>query len=273
MLIAPRKNKGKKNYASIIGIVTFFAVLIFSLDLGGFLDPIKGYGDLILNPIRYWFYERGRNITTLVKDISSITALQSENRELMIEISDLRQENAEYEELKRENEVLRSQLGLESIVSSNLIISNVIQGDLRSLNSELIILNRGRLDGVDEGAPVIWKGNLIGQVFEVEERISKIRLITSNEISVSVISEDNRTKGIVNGDINGGVLMSKILREENVEEGELILTSGIGVFPKGLIVGRVVEIRGQDSDAEKVARIELLFDFKIIEELFIIDAQ
>lgn len=266
-----KKNKKVNTSATIFLIITFLAILLFTMDLGGFLIPFRSKADIVTNPIRFWFFQKNRAISTFFRDLSSISSLRGENSSLKIKVLELEEALSEQAEIRRENEILRNQLDLKLEDEYFLVKANIIGSDYRPANSNIIIIDKGEKNGVNLNDTVVYGNYLVGRIKDLTEYSATIALVTETDINVPAVSEKNRTKGIVNGDINSGLIMTKILREEKIEVGEKILTSGMGIFPKGIIIGYVSEIRGQDTDVEKIAVIKDYIDLKNIEELFILN--
>lgn len=266
-----KKNRKFSTSATVFLIITFLAILLFTMDLGGFLTPLRSRTDILTNPVRFWFSQKNRAISTFFRDLSSISFLREENKSLKLKVLELESNLSEQTEINRENEVLRNQLGLQFENEYVLIKANIIGSDFRPANSQIIIIDKGQNNGVQVNDTVVYGNYLVGKISDITDFSAIVALITEKEINVPAVSERNRTKGIVNGDINSGLIMTRILREENIEIGEKVLTSGMGSFPKGLIIGDVSEIRGKDTDVEKTASIKGYIDLKNIEELFILD--
>jgi len=267
-----RQSKSKKK-ATTIFFLTFVFLLVFLLDLGGYLDGMRSKLDVVMNPIRFWATSQSRKATTFFRDISSISSMRTENSQLKSQVLDLESSLSVVSEVERENKVLREQLNILPEEEYVLMKADIVGGDLRTGGAMTFIINKGEEDGVNKGQSVMYSGYLIGIVSESFPGSSVVMVIKNKDVSVPVISEKNRTKGLVIGNVESGVLMTKILREEFVDVGEKILTSGIGGFPKGLIVGKILSIRGEDADVEKVAVLEGFVKIGDIEEVFIIDGE
>lgn len=270
--MARPKNKGKNKLTTIL-VISFLAVLLFSLDIGGFLGPIRSKTDLLLNPVRYWFTRQGRSVSTFFRDISSISSLRSENSDLKRQVYQLESDLTSLSAVKKENDDLRAQLEIPDRTNYEIIQSHIIGGDLQSLNNSIIVIDAGSKDGVAVDDVGVFSKYLVGKITEVSENSSVLTLFLSSNLEIPVISEKNRTKGLVKGDVNTGLIMEKVLREEVLEVDEKILTSGIGGFPEDLIVGSVQEVVGNDADVEKKALLTNAIDLKDIEELFVLHAK
>ncbi len=91
-IIMVRKNKKLNTSAVAFLIITFLAILLFSLDFGGFLHPLRSNADVLTNPIRFWFSRKSRAVSTFFRDLSSISSLREENRSLRFRVLELESE-------------------------------------------------------------------------------------------------------------------------------------------------------------------------------------
>ena len=110
--------------------------------------------------------------------------------------------------------------------------------------------------------PVINAYGLIGKVISVTTFTSTVRLITTsdtnNKISVSIISENEKLNGLINGyDYNNQTLeVEGISNTKTVRVGDLVYTSGLGgVFPSGILIGKVESITTDSYDLSKIINI------------------
>ena len=264
------KKKRKTKQRLLLVVIIFFSFFTILLDVGGYINFVSDGTAAVVNPIRYWGTSQGRKATTFLRDLSSISSMRDDNASLRGKVIDLESRLSDYEEVKRENEVLRDQINIVDDVTYQLIKADIVGGDIRASSVGEIFINRGSADGIEEGLSVSYKGYLVGKIDEVHKHSASISLVTSLEMDVPVVSEANRTKGVASGDVQSGITVTKILREENVDEGEKFLTSGIGGYPKGFIIGGVSEVVGEDSDVEKEARLEGFIDIAAIEEVFVL---
>lgn len=265
--------KKKKPQVLILLLVAFLAVLFFSLDIGGFLKPIRSGTDVILNPVRYWFSNQSRTVSTFFRDLSSISSLRQKNNDLQSDIYNLEADLTDLNSVLRENGFLREQLNLPERESYEKIHAHIIGGDFRVSSTSSFIIDKGNLSGVMKDDVVVYSNFFIGVVTDTTDYSAVVETISGGKLNIPAIAEKNRTKGIVTGDVNTGLIMEKVLREELLEEGERILTSGIGGFPRDLILGKIVKIEGEDSDVEKKALVERLIEIQSIEDVIVINVK
>ena len=146
-----------------------------------------------------------------------------------------------------------------------------------------LTLNRGSLDGVAANDPVIGALGLIGKVVSVSPFTSEVLLILDGEGQVGALVRDGSgagTFGIVQGTYKRGSrfnpeslgdLQMLFIRQDNVNVGDLVLTSGDGgVYPKDIPIGKVKEVHLDATGLLKTAYIVPLVDFDRIEEVWIV---
>lgn len=191
------------------------------------------------------------------KTVISIKNLISENADLREENKKLLGEVTQYGDLAKENELLRSQLGVVSSDKLSLLSGEIVSFDPVNF-SNFTLINKGLRDGVSVGMPVIMPGNIIlGKIFEASQAHSSVMLISDKSNKVNTLSQRAQVSGVLNGLSGGSLLMDLIEKSASLEEGDLILTSGLdGVYPKNLIVGKVTKVIADEGGIFKQAHIK-----------------
>ena len=249
----------------IVLLITFFAVL----NLTGFSKEIKNFFYLISSPIQKTFWRAGDSVSDFFEAISRAENLKEENEKLELRIQELTAEVVMLKELKRENKFLREALNIGLEKEFQLQLAQIINKDSFQ---DSILINKGRRDGLKQGLPVIThQGALLGRIGEVFQNFSEVILISNKKSSFDAKISEREIYGVIKG---GGRLRASfdlILREEEIFEGEVVVTSSLGgIFPQGLLVGEIKEIRKSDIEPFQTAEIEPSFDIKKIDNLFII---
>ena len=119
---------------------------------------------------------------------------------------------------------------------------------------------------------VITADGIVGKVLEAyrSPSTSKVLLINDQTSGVGAILDKTRLQGILRGTASGEVVLEKVMSDENVPAGELVLTSGgDGIFPKGLLVGRVTKV-GTGSDLFLNIRVRPAADLSRLEEVLVV---
>ncbi len=212
--------------------------------------------------------------TTFVTDLA--TAYE-QNEALKKEVEELRKENLEASEYAAENERLRALLGYkQSKTQFDLVPARVI-GRENATWTSMIVIDKGNTDGVKDLMPVVTNQGLVGHIVEAGPISSKVQLILDPRSSVGAIVQrpESRVMGIVEGDIANAQMpkMVNIPMVADVVEGDMIITSGFGgVYPKGIIVGKVTELKNAPGGLLKYAVIDTSVDFQRLEEVAVIAA-
>jgi len=199
--------------------------------------PVSAAGDWVTTPVRSirdW-------ASGMTVGRSEIVALQDQNEELRLQVVEL-------EEARLENERLRTLVGFIEARELDALGARVI-GRPTTAWEGVITIDRGLIDGVEVGMPVLAPQGLLGQTVDVTNRTARVRLITDQRSGVSALIQNTRAEGIVNGSIAGDLAMDFVSRESTVVVGDIVLTSGMGgVYPKGLLIGNVQDVETTEND-------------------------
>jgi len=161
--------------------------------------------------------------------------------------------------LKYENEILKKNLKLNNLLSDYQVINATAIYRNPSFWFNTLIIDKGEKDDIKEGLPVITEGTLIGYVEKVSSKTSQIKLITSdNNISVGIEGTNGYNHGLITGydAINDLLIISGITEYDNVYINAKVVTTGIGSFPSGLLVGYVTKIEDEKYNISKKLYVE-----------------
>jgi len=237
------------------------------------IRPVREVSVKVTSPLQYGACRFAQNLKREVDFILNLRRLRVDNLRLAEEIWELESQLADCKELKQENRLLREQLEVSgNFAPRRLVLARVIGRSARGGESVLTI-NQGLEAGVCEGAAVIFKDFLLGEVFAAETKRAKVRLLTDPQFSTTALDQDSpdRARGLVRGQYGTTVVLKKILPTESLVVGDTIITSGEdGKFEKGLILGKVKKIWGQEAGVFKEAELDLMINFGSLEEVFVI---
>jgi rod shape-determining protein MreC len=117
---------------------------------------------------------------------------------------------------------------------------------------------------------VIASGVLVGTIDRVEEFSSTVFLSTDPEFRIRAIGQDGRSQGVVKGQLGQGYLFDKITQTENINNGELVITAGSGLVPKGILIGQVDSVQKSDNAVFQSATLRPLIDFSSLDVVFVV---
>ncbi len=171
--------------------------------------------------------------------------VQEENQKLQLQVEFLQAENARFRESEIENQRLHQILKFSVLQQQEGLVANVIAYSNKS-QQQTITIDRGSNDGVELKQVAVDGIALLGQVISVTGNSSKILLISDPLSGVDSISQETRTRGVVQGDKENLLLWKYLPKDQPVAVGSRIITSGAdGVFPHGLSVGVVIQVDNQ----------------------------
>lgn len=204
----------------------------------------------------------------LFEDIRDIRNVYEENRSLKSQLDEYASLQVEVSELRRRTEELEGAMALEDdLYDYNVRTALVIQRSPDRWN-EQVGINKGAQDGIEVNMAVVTSQGLIGKINRVSQFSSTVQLLSdqavTNRISAMVTGEEESVYGFIEGiDHESGALrFAKIDIDANFEEGDTVTTSGLGgVFPRGLVVGKVIAVQNDEYGLTQTALVEPSADF------------
>ena len=234
----------------------------------------------ILNTIAYPFVTAGNAIADGVggffDKLVNADNYKSQNDELMGQIAEMYKYTMDYESLEKENQRLREMLELKQ-KNEDFRFSepcDVVSHNANDMYGGFMV-NKGKNDGISQNDPVITTAGLVGRVTSVADNYARITTIISPEVNVGVYTMRTKTTGVIENDVSSAekelCLMSDILKDADIEVGDIIFTSGkSGLFPADILVGTVTEVYDDPNGLTKHALIQPAEDVKAASSVFVI---
>jgi len=199
----------------------------------------------------------------------SLIDVNEENKLLRQQLLDMEEKMNQHIENSVQFLRLRNQLLFASKKITEKIFAEII-GESADNNHDISLINRGSNQLVQRNYVVLRKEGLVGRIQSVSPFQSSVQLITDHRSRVSALIQRNRIRGLIYG-THEGLEMRQINQHANIKIGDRIISSGLGgLYPKGLLIGWVKEIRRQKHELFKTAILDSAVDFKQIEEVFVI---
>lgn len=210
----------------------------------------------------------------LSDNLLSIVRLKEENRYLREQVNRFAYLEKKYGVVTQENDRLKNMLGLKKRFQYDLISARVTSHD--SMNYfKSIMIDKGYEDGIRIDLPVITFVDsieaLVGRVASVDSSSSKILLVTDELSSVPVKITKSGETGLVRGQSGPLLMLEYLFLDARIKIGDEIITSGIGeVFPPGLYIGVVQNIKSTERGYFKQAAIKPNVKLNKLTEVFIV---
>lgn len=271
--------KEKKTTRKVIALIFVFISVFCSIFFAArskFATPITDATTMaIIAPFQRAFSWVGSQLTFISDTVQEISHLHEQNKQLREEVEILRAQNLTASEYASENQRLRNLLGYKQVATQfDLVAASVIGRESASWSS-VIVINRGTLDGVANNMAVVTELGLVGHVMEAGLNSSKVQLLIDPRSSVGTIIQrpESRVAGIVEGDIKNPShpKMVNIPKDSDVQVNDMVVTSGFGgVYPKGLVVGKIIEIHNEEGGLLKYGVIDTSVNFQKLEDVAVI---
>lgn len=250
-------------------VVILLLILLFLNKFG----LAKGLDDYLIGISRFplrlisssYFSKGGRPALFLRVSKRWGQKLEEENRQFKQKIKKLNQRVIELEEAMQENERLRGLLSFKKQGYTN-IPAQVIAESLDNWR-KVVIIDKGKRDGIREDMAVVTKQGLVGRVTDSSLRSSKVMLIIDFNSKVAALVQRTRDQGIIQGNIYS-CEMRYIDKDSDIAKGDIIISSGRGgIYPKGLIIGKVDELNSDINRLHLKAGILPAVNFRRLEEV------
>ncbi|HEX5147938.1 MAG TPA: rod shape-determining protein MreC [Candidatus Limnocylindrales bacterium] len=263
--------------------IAFAALLVISTLMMAFssnpaVREVQNGVSFAFRPIQGAVHDAAAGIASVAGAITEIDRLRVDNAALLAENQRLKVENARTEEIRRENELLTGLLQLRAGIDYQTVAATVIARESSEFR-RLVVLDRGTNDGIAVGDVAVVAGlALAGRVTEVGPDSAKVVLLSDGEFKVIGQLTTTAATGEVIGQLGAGVLvMRQIDSSEVVTVGDEVVTAGIelggGVrspYPKGLVLGQVIDVRRDANDVVQTAYLQPAADLDKLEFVLVI---
>lgn len=157
------------------------------------------------------------------------------------------------QELLQENERLRKLLDLQARLEPQAHAAQILY-DTPDPYTRRVVVDRGLVQGVQPGSPVVDEAGVFGQVTRVYPFVSEVTLLVDREQAIPVLNTRTGARGVAYGDPvashGGGLELRFVAANADVQEGDMLSTSGLdGVYPAGLPVAQVVRVERRADSA------------------------
>jgi rod shape-determining protein MreC len=256
-------------------LLVVLALAGFVLHRTGLLSPVQG----VLVGLTTPFQKAASHVTTqfggLAQTARDLRGLRQRNEDLEAENARLLLENVRLREVEAEAVILRDLLTFAKAnpsfdIQGAHVVGRVISQEPSNLKSYLT-LDVGRDDNVDRNMPVVTDRGLVGRISEVGNGWSRVLLITDVSSSVNSLTQSTRAAGLIQGQVDGSLVMRAIPQADTVSVGDTVFTSGLGGnFPRQILIGQITEVERRDSDLYQAATVQPTVDFGRLEAVLVV---
>lgn len=267
--------KSKKvKLLSVISGLLVISILI----CGVFTDwsaPQSNIASSVLSPVQNFFAGISDSVNSFFAGFQDKKELEDEIKKLKEELNEKNEQLIDYDEISRQNDFYKDFLEIKEenptykFTSARVISRNNID------TYATFTIDKGTVDGIEVYDPIITAEGLVGYVCDAYSTQSTVMTVLNPKINISSIDNHSRDTGTITGDVDlsldGLTKMIYIPSDNTISSGNFIVTSGDGgIFPGGLIIGTVVEIKTSTSKISCEAKIQPIVDFSEISDVMVI---
>jgi rod shape-determining protein MreC len=270
-------NRAARRRGIVFTVLLIVSALLMAFSSNPAVQEVQNGIGFAFRPIQVALDQAANDIASVAAAIVEIDRLRVDNAALHTENDRLAAENARLQEIKRENDQLTALLQLRAGFDLKTTAVTVI-GRESSEFRRLVVLDKGTADGIAVGDVAVASGGaLVGRVTDVGTDSATVILLTDSESTVIGQLTSNAATGEVVGQLGGVLTMSQIDASETVSVGDEVVTAGIelgsGVrspYPKGLLIGQVVDTRRDANDVVQTAYLQPAAQLDKLEFLLVI---
>jgi len=198
-----------------------------------------------------------------------LIGVRAENRRLERRIAEIEAENLQFREALVASGHLGRVASMRDEVEIPMLPAEVVGLDVAPWFRSVLV-DRGAQHGVEPGHPVITHQGVVGVVTATSGHAAKTMLLLDRQSAVDALVQRSRARGVVRGVGRDRLEFEFVVRGADVVEGDEVVTSGLGgIYPKGLRLGRVAELRDASGRLTRIAVIAPAVDLGQLEQVFV----
>lgn len=260
-----------KMIKSLIYGLTAILIAVF-FHYAGWLAPVEGLLMKVFYPVQQIVYNGYNGSRHIYESWLKKRDLIAENGKLQDQLTALAIDIAKLKALEEENELLKKELNFVDENKLKFVAAKIISGVSDPL-SQSVIINRGKKDGIESGLAVIADGGvMVGKVSEAGDDYAKVILLSDNKSRVAATIQNlDHTVGLVEGQYGLSFSMTNIPQNQEIKDGDSIVTSGLeGKIPKNLLIAKVESVKAVESEIFKTAILKPIISLNSLSDIVVI---
>ena len=202
-------------------------------------------------------------------------ALAAENEQLKASIAQMEDVARQADATSRENQRLRALLEFKTTHEDYKLVDSYIIGWSSSDFSNTFTINRGKDAGIDINMVAITEnGEVVGLVTEAGPNYAVVKTVLDSTLEISATIASSGYNGMVSGGYIRGnetlLQMNYLPSSSIIRNKDQVVTSGSTVYPRGLILGQVVDAGFEETGVAKFALLQPAADIEKLEQVFIL---
>ena len=247
-----------KQGPSALSKLMFFSALSLFLMVAdvrfGITQPVRAALSTVLYPVQWLALQPVRAVRSSSAYLMGLDQANSSSEQAAKKLALQSMRAGQVEQLLLENIRLRKVLGLREQLSASVMAAEVLY-DAADPYTRKIIIDKGLLQSVEVGSPVLDESGVLGQITRVHPLVSEVTLLIDRELAIPVLNARTGARSVAFGDpanaaSGNGLELRFMGSNSDVQVGDLLTTSGVdGVYPSGLPVARISKIERRAESA------------------------
>jgi rod shape-determining protein MreC len=209
------------------------------------------------------------SVRDVINNYVDLVYVADENERLKARVAELEEINLQYREALVASGHLDRIAAMREDFEVPMLPARVVGLDI-SLWFRSVVVDRGEEHGIAAGNPIVTNNGVAGLVTAASRRAAKAMLLLDRQSAVDGVVQRSRTRGVVRGTGTDSLEFEFVARDGDVQDGDVIITSGLdAIYPKGLRIGQVREIRERGGDLIQTAVLTPAVDFERLEQVFV----
>ncbi len=202
-------------------------------------------------------------------------ALEAENEALKAQIAGMKDTVRQSDATIRENTRLRKAMELKEVYEDYDLEDAYIIGWSSTDWSNTLTINRGTNVGIQENMVAITEnGEVVGLVTQVGSNFAVVKTVLDSTLEISATIASSGYNGMVSGGYIEGnekyLQMDYLPSSSIIRNNDQVVTSGSTVYPRGLILGYVIDAGFKETGVAKYAILEPAAEISSLEQIFIL---
>lgn len=272
----------RKNIKKVLftGVIVILLILIGITSSGR--EDISGTESVVgvlLSRTQKFVYNIGQTFDNAFISIQSISKAREENNALRNKISELQQENRALSDIVYNSEILKAEYKLRMNLEYDYIEAQVVSKANGNWFDRLVI-DKGEKDGINKNDIVVQaaivNGNivqmgLVGRVVDVGYNWAKVITLIDESSKVSFRVLENNEAGILEGNIDGSISGYFFNNHSSANEGDKLVTSGLGeIYLQNIYIGSVKKVETTNDAKNFKIFVEPAIDFSKLYKVFVL---
>jgi rod shape-determining protein MreC len=230
-----------------LGLFLSVALILFDHKLDGF-GTTRVYLNSFVSPLQYLANLPGQLLNASASRFVSHERLFDDNAKLTHDAMLMNGQLQRLTFLREENDRLRSLLNSPVQDNTRKVVAELMAVD-NNPYSHQIVINKGAINGVYEGQPVLDGKGIVGQIMQVSSTNSRVLLIADVTHAIPVRIARNNVRLVVSGSGSlDELLIQHVAHSSDLKIGDILLSSGLGnIFPEGYPVATITSIIRDES--------------------------